>query len=99
MYSYLKITKNANVKLTNITTQDGTSYYFYPMSLGAPAVPSTNNGAFYFIPISGTVHTHNQCMTTGTSGVEAGAVSDDDASFCLSHQNLVNYVLAAILLE
>ena len=68
----------------------GTTYYPYPDSQGAPI----NNyegmihaAGFYFIPVVASAHTHTPCRNDGTDGVSQ-KVSDDD----ISEANMSPYI-------
>jgi hypothetical protein len=72
---------------------NGTTYYFYPADGNMPGYAGTIlSGNKYFIPISGTVHTHNPCMNDNTNGITDNDGSDD-FPFAGKFSGINHYVL------
>jgi len=74
---------------------NGTSYYVYPASQGAPAITYSGtqlvNGNYY-IPVVASIHTHTPCRTDGTNGVTQ-PVGDDDKNFASRSGNINHWVV------
>lgn len=109
MYGY--ITADGQLIITNqlpftggaafgtFTHPNGTPYYPYPMTQGAPIMNytgmiqyPTNNPTHYLIPVVASVHTHSPCRNDGTNGV-SHPVGNDDNAFAGKHPQLTHWVI------
>jgi hypothetical protein len=76
--------------------QNGKVYYYYPKSEGVPGNGAyISAGAYYLIEIVATVHTHNNCLNDGTSGLSyaSGSESEADDQFGSIFSDIDNYVI------
>ncbi|MCK5401958.1 MAG: hypothetical protein KAJ28_10025, partial [Flavobacteriaceae bacterium] len=81
--------------ISGIYTFNGTTYYQYPTSLGAPSRTYAGqiiNADRYFIPIIATIHSHTPCLNDGTDGVSNNII-DRDREFAATFPNINNYII------
>lgn len=75
---------------------EGTYYYNYPTSLGAPEniYQGMKIGAGrYFIPIKASIHTHAESRYDGTDGLTGFNLSEGDSHFVNLSPGLTNWVI------
>ncbi|MCJ8209308.1 hypothetical protein MUY27_06280 [Mucilaginibacter sp. RS28] len=79
-----------------LAIHQGQAYYTYPDNLGFPAynypgiIHSMNQ---YWIPVKGTVHTHNPCLQDGTDGITNFTLSQGDQLLAAKFTMLNHYII------
>ena len=74
----------------------GTTYYTYPDSEGAPLQSYSGlvqSAHQYFIPIVATIHTHSPCIQMGGDGISNMILSQGDQDLAARFQNINHFII------